>query len=63
MSLFLEDWETCEGGLEPHCPGYVVPGNARGLLSQQGMPFSHSGRAVTVKERDVVREDEEKEGV
>ena len=26
------------------------------LLSQQGKPFSHRGRAVTVVERDVVRE-------
>ena len=28
----------------------------RGLLLQQGMPFSHRGRAVTAKERNVVRE-------
>ena len=26
-------------------------------------PFSHRGRAVTKKERDVVRENKEKEGV
>ena len=27
----------------------------RGLVSQQGQPFSHRGRAVTEKDRDVVR--------
>ena len=30
--------------------------------SQQGKPFSHRGRAVTVKESDVLRENKEKEG-
>ena len=28
----------------------------RGILSQQEKPFSHRGRAVTKKERDVARE-------
>ena len=35
----------------------------RGPLSQQEKPFSHRGRAVTKKERDVVRENEGKETV
>ena len=54
-----------KGGIEmPHGPGHVVPGNALSLvaglplpggpLSQQEKPFSHHGRAVTKKERDVV---------
>ena len=32
-------------------------------MSQQRNPFSHRGRAVTTKERDVVRDNKEKEGV
>ena len=28
----------------------------KGLMSQQGKPFSHRGGGVTAKERDVVRE-------
>ena len=57
---------ACDGGTAlPHRPGHAVPGNAGGLaaglpmlrgpLSQQEKPFSHRGRAVTKKERDVVR--------
>ena len=62
MFLLSGGLGTCEGGLElPRCPGCVVPGHAAnvmagGLLSQQGKPPSHRGRAVTAKERDVVRE-------
>ena len=32
-------------------------------MSQQDMPFSHRGRALTVKERDVVRDNEGRRGV
>ena len=32
--------------------GVMLP---RGLLSRHELPFSHRGRAVTAKERDVVR--------
>ena len=65
LNVIGQNWSglgTCEGGFVlPHCPGYAVPGNAWGLvaglplpktpLSQQGRPFSHLGRAVTIKER------------
>ena len=53
----------------PRCPGFVVPGNSRGLVGgccqrslchSKRKPFSHRGQAVTVNERDVVRENEEK---
>ena len=66
MCLFLEDWELARVALSCHTAlgmlcqemheglvaGLLLP---RGQLSQQGMPFSHRGRAVTTKERDVVR--------
>ena len=66
----LSSWKilgTCEGGSElPQGPGLVVPGNARGLVAGLQPPtglavmaknvFSHRGRAVIAKERDVVRE-------
>ena len=34
-----EDWELARGGLElPHRPGYVVPGNGRGLVAGLLLP-------------------------
>ena len=55
ISLFLEDWELarvalgCHIALDLLCQevGLLLP---RGLVSQQGMPFSHRGRAVTERE-------------
>ena len=60
-------WGTWKGGLGlPHRPGYVVPGNAGGLVAGLLLPerpfvtarepLSHRGRVVTVNERVVVRE-------
>ena len=38
VSLFPEDWELAGVALScPHCPGYVVPGNVRGLVA--GLPL------------------------
>ena len=65
ISLFLKDWElakvalSCHMALDMLCKEIhevwwwsMLP---RGLLSRHEMPFSHRGRAVTAKERVVVR--------
>ena len=59
-----------EGGFElPHGPGHAVPGNARGLVAGLPRPRGplsqqeNRGRAVTKKQRDVVRETERRRNV
>ena len=72
ISLFLKDWElakvalSCHMALDLLCQEMheawqwgMLP---RGVLSRHEMPFSHRGRAVTVKERDVVGGNSEREG-
>ena len=65
---------TCEGGLKlPRCPGYVVPGNAWDLVAGLPLPgeptvtaseaFLSPWTGCDREERDVVRENTEKEGV
>ena len=46
ISLFLG---TCEGGFElPHCPGHVVPGNARVLVAGLPLPRRPAAKARKV---------------
>ena len=74
VSFFLEDLELARVALSCHTALDVLCLKMhearllgcrcqRGPLSQQEKPFSHRGRAVTKKERDVVRENEGKETV
>ena len=72
ISLFLENWELARVALSCNVAlDMFVPGNARGLVAGLPLPekptvtglrtpFSHRGRAVQLKERDVVRENKEK---
>ena len=64
MSLFREDWELARAALSCHVsPGYVVPGNARGLCRWVATEACHSKESLSLtvdglwqQERDVVRE-------
>ena len=72
VSFFLNDWELAKVALSCHTldllcqemhEAWLLVCCQNSLCVTEGKPFSHRGRAVTVKERDVVRENEGRRNV